>query len=59
MNPVVKKIIIRSIFWVVYSYVLYIAIIDSWWLWVVLVSPLLFYIFYYEELPKSIKIKKK
>jgi len=59
MNPVVKKIIIRSIFWVVYSYVLYIAIIDSWWLWVVLVSPLLFYIFYYEDLPKSIKIKKK
>ena len=59
MNPVVKKIIIRAIFWVVYSYVLYIAIIDSWWLWVVLVSPLLFYIFYYEELPKSIKIKKK
>ena len=59
MNPVVKKIIIRAIFWVVYSYVLYIAIIDSWWLWVALVSPLLFYIFYYEELPKSIKIKKK
>ena len=59
MNPVVKKIIIRSIFWVVYSYVLYIAIIDSWWLWVVLVSPLLFYIFYYEDLTKSIKIKKK
>jgi len=59
MNPVVKKIIIRAIFWVVYSYVLYIAIIDSWWLWVVLVSPLLFYIFYYEDLPKSIKIKKK
>ena len=59
MNPVVKKIIIRSIFWVVYSYVLYIAIIDSWWLWVALVSPLLFYIFYYEDLPKSIKIKKK
>ena len=42
MNPVVKKIIIRAIFWIVYSYVLYIAIIDSWWLWVVLVSPLLF-----------------
>jgi len=59
MNPVVKKIIIRAIFWVVYSYVLYIAIIDSWWLWVALVSPLLFYIFYYEDLPKSIKIKKK
>jgi len=59
MNPVVKKIIIRAIFWVVYSYVLYIAIIDSWWLWVVLVSPLLFYIFYYEDLPKAIKIKKK
>ena len=59
MNPVVKKIIIRAIFWIVYSYVLYIAIIDSWWLWVVLVSPLLFYIFYYEDLPKSIKIKKK
>ena len=59
MNPIVKKIIIRAIFWVVYSYVLYIAIIDSWWLWVVLVSPLLFYIFYYEDLPKSIKIKKK
>jgi len=59
MNPVVKKIIIRAIFWVVYSYVLYISIIDSWWLWVALVSPLLFYIFYYEDLPKSIKIKKK
>tara|TARA_B100000003_G_scaffold72062_1_gene64665 strand:+ start:135 stop:314 length:180 start_codon:yes stop_codon:yes gene_type:complete len=59
MNPVVKKIIIRAIFWVVYSYVLYIAIIESWWLWIALVSPLLFYIFYYEDLPEAIKIKKK
>ena len=59
INPTTRKIITRIIFWVVYSYILYIAIIDGWWLWVAIVSPILFYIFYYEDLPESLKKKKK
>tara|TARA_Y100000768_G_scaffold296675_1_gene230492 strand:- start:2335 stop:2514 length:180 start_codon:yes stop_codon:yes gene_type:complete len=59
MNPTLRKIIIRSVFWVVYTYILYIAIMDNWWIWIALISPALFYIFYYEDLPKSIKIKIK
>tara|TARA_E500000331_G_scaffold316841_1_gene327813 strand:+ start:214 stop:399 length:186 start_codon:yes stop_codon:yes gene_type:complete len=59
INPTTRKIITRIIFWVVYSYILYVAIIDGWWLWVVIASPILFYIFYYEDLPESLKKKKK
>jgi hypothetical protein len=59
INPIARKIITRIIFWVVYSYVLYVAIIDGWWLWVAIAFPILFYIFYYEDLPESLKKKKK
>ena len=59
INPTTRKIITRIIFWVVYSYILYVAIIDGWWLGVAIASPILFYIFYYEDLPESLKRKKK
>ena len=59
INPTTRKIITRIIFWVVYSYILYVAIIDGWWLWAAIASPILFYIFYYEDLPESLKKKKK
>ena len=59
INPTTRKIITRIIFWVVYSYILYVAINDGWWLWVAIASPILFYIFYYEDLPESLKKKKK
>ena len=57
INPTTRKIITRIIFWVVYSYILYVAIIDGWWLWVAIASPILFYIFYYEDLPESLKLE--
>ena len=59
INPTTRKILTRIIFWVVYRYILYVAIIDGWRFWVAILSPILFYIFYYEDLPESLKKKKK
>ena len=59
INPTTRKILTRSIFWIIYSYILYVAIIGGWWVWVAILSPILFYIFYYEDLPESLKRKKK
>jgi len=59
IKPSIRKIITRTAFWVIYSYILFISIIDNWWIWVGIASPILFYIFYYEDLPESLKKKKK
>ena len=59
INPTTRKILTRSIFWIIYSYILYVAIIGGWWVWVAILWPILFYIFYYEDLPESLKRKKK
>ncbi|MBM31578.1 MAG: hypothetical protein CL764_01845 [Chloroflexi bacterium] len=48
-----KKVIIsRILFWTIWSVALAYAIQDGWWLWVVLAFPILFYIFYKDDLPK-------
>ena len=53
-----KKILIRILFWIVYSYALYMAIQAGWWLWLVIASPILFFIFYKEDIPQFNKSKK-
>ena len=48
-----KKVIIsRILFWTIWSVALAYGIQGGWWLWVVLVFPILFYIFYKDDLPK-------
>ena len=54
-----KKIISRILFWTIYSFALVFAIQDGWWLWLLIVSPILIYIFYKDELQKISKNRKK
>ena len=54
-----KKIISRVLFWTIYSFALVFAIQDGWWLWLLIVSPILIYIFYKDELQKISKSRKK
>tara|TARA_B100001142_G_C14159322_1_gene587827 strand:+ start:175 stop:360 length:186 start_codon:yes stop_codon:yes gene_type:complete len=54
-----RKILTRTIFWIVYSYILYIAIVGGWWIGVVIVSPFLFFIFYREDILNLSKYRKK
>ena len=54
-----RKILTRVIFWIVYSYILYVAILGGWWIGVAVVSPFLFFIFYREDILNFSKYKKK
>ena len=54
-----KKIISRILFWTIYSFALILAIQDGWWLWLLIISPILIYIFYKDELQKISKPRKK
>ena len=58
MKKIHRKILTRTIFWIVYSYILYISILGGWWLGVAIISPILFFIFYREDMPKFSRSKK-
>ena len=59
MKKIHRKILTRTIFWIVYSYILYISILGGWWLGVVIISPILFFIFYRDDIPKFSRSKNK